>query len=122
MQCVINELPFNIRRKHVFLTGLWFGAKLKINTFFKVFVEECSKLANTGFMWFSKAQNKNIVSKVFCLVCSCDSAARCVLQNIKQFNGKYGCSWCLNPGITISNSNVDLQSLFLIINYIPAEL
>ena len=105
LQCVINELPFNIRRKHVLLTGLWFGAKPKINTFFKVFVEECSKLANTGFLWFSKAQNKNIVSKVFCLVCSCDSAARCVLQNIKQFNGKYGCSWCLNPGITISNSN-----------------
>ena len=105
LQCVINELPFNIRRKHVLLTGLWFGAKPKINTFFKVFVEECSKLANTGFLWFSKAQNKNIVSKVFCLVCSCDSAARCVLQNIKQFNGKYGCSWCLNPGIAISNSN-----------------
>ena len=27
------------------------------------------------------------------------------MQNIKQFNGKYGCSWCLNPGIAISNSN-----------------
>ncbi|XP_047139860.2 uncharacterized protein LOC124815310 isoform X2 [Hydra vulgaris] len=105
LQCVINELPFNIRRKHVLLTGLWFGAKPKINTFLKVFVEECSKLASTGFLWFNKAQNKNIVSKVYCLVCSCDSSARCVLQNIKQFNGKYGCSWCLNPGIAISNSN-----------------
>ena len=70
LQCVINELSFNIRRKHVLLTGLWIGAKPKINTFFKVFVKECSKLANTGFLWFSKAQNKNIVSKVFCLICS----------------------------------------------------
>ena len=40
-------------------------------------------------------------SSVFACVCSADSVARCILQNIKQFNGEYGCSWCCNMGDTV---------------------
>ncbi|CAG7817798.1 unnamed protein product, partial [Allacma fusca] len=29
-----------------------------------------------------------------------DSVARCAVQGLNQFNGKYGCPWCLIPGET----------------------
>ena len=32
------------------------------------------------------------------LMCSVDLPARCLCANMKQFNGKYGCVYCLNPG------------------------
>ena len=32
------------------------------------------------------------------LMCSVDLPARCLIANMKQFNGKYGCLYCENPG------------------------
>jgi hypothetical protein len=28
-----------------------------------------------------------------------------MVQGIKQFNGKYGCSWCLHPGQQVDKGN-----------------
>jgi hypothetical protein len=39
-----------------------------------------------------------VTSTVHACICSADSVARYMLQNIKQFNGFCGCSWCENPG------------------------
>jgi len=104
LQCVINELPFHIRRLHMLLTGLWFGScKPSIHTFLRPFVEQCRQLEETGFSWFDKVNNCVQFTKVFTIICSCDSVARALLQNIKQFNGKFGCSWCNHPGLSISN-------------------
>ena len=106
LQCVVNELPYNIRRKHVLLTGLWFGsAKPLMQTFLKPFIDECRRLEKYGFMWKDKLSKVLVNTKVYLLVCSCDSAARCIIQNIKQYNGKFGCSWCLNPGQAMANAN-----------------
>ena len=32
------------------------------------------------------------------LICSVDLPARSMCANMKQFNGKYGCIYCENPG------------------------
>ena len=32
------------------------------------------------------------------LICSVDLPARSICANMKQFNGKYGCVYCENPG------------------------
>lgn len=32
------------------------------------------------------------------LMCSVDLPARCLCSNMKQFNGKYACIYCENPG------------------------
>ncbi|KAJ8030468.1 hypothetical protein HOLleu_26903 [Holothuria leucospilota] len=37
-------------------------------------------------------------SKVFTLFSIFDSPARCLVQNVKQFNGEYGCNWCYAKG------------------------
>ena len=98
IQCVINELPPHLRRKHVLIAGLWFGVnKPNFNSFLKPFIDECNSLKSMGFTWFTNTK-KTCTTFVTTLVCAVDSVARCMLQGIKQFNGEYGCSWCLHPG------------------------
>ncbi|CAB4019393.1 Hypothetical predicted protein [Paramuricea clavata] len=70
-----------------------------MTTFLKPFTEELEKLSNVGMRWVRGGVT--VCSRVFACICSCDSVARCVLQNILQFNGLYGCSWCENPGESI---------------------
>lgn len=36
--------------------------------------------------------------KALFLQMTCDAPAKCLFQNFKQFNGKYGCPYCLHPG------------------------
>lgn len=42
--------------------------------------------------------------KVMLLQCSVDFPARASLTNMKQFNGKWGCLYCDNPGKTTPNN------------------
>jgi len=37
--------------------------------------------------------------KIYTHISSVDSVARPMIQRIKQFNGKFGCSYCLNEGV-----------------------
>lgn len=97
MQLMINELPPEIRRKNMMIAGLWFGrGKPPCLSIFEPFTRELDSLAQDGVKWFSG--NEVIMSKVYLAVCPVDSVCRCVLQNMKQFNGEYGCPWCLNKG------------------------
>ena len=105
IQCIINELPPHLRRKHVLLAGLWFGVnKPSFHSFLKPFVDECNKLKTVGFTWLASG-TRTCVTFVNTVVCAVDSVARCVLQGIKQFNGEYGCSWCLHPGQQVEKGN-----------------
>ncbi len=64
------------------------------------FTREMKKLSSTGMSWVK--DGVEIVSQVFTCLCSADSVARCLLQNIKQFNGEHGCSWCEHPGEVVA--------------------
>lgn len=50
--------------------------------------------------------NTEVVNvKVHAILSPVDSVARCFLQNITQFNGKFGCSLCLHPGQHVKVGN-----------------
>ena len=100
IQLIINELPFRVRSSNPIVCGLWFGKdKPKMNIFLKPFVEYMNKLANVGVK--CKINNAERFIKVH-TICSCvDSAARPPMQGIIQYNGYYGCSWCMHPGVYI---------------------
>jgi Transposase family tnp2 len=105
IQCLINELPIHLRKKYVLLTALWFGvSKPVMSCFLKPFINECNELGVNGFTWLTGVKDTCTVF-VHTLVCSVDSVARCMLQGIKQFNGEYGCSWCLHPGQVVEKGN-----------------
>ena len=101
LQGILNELPMKERRENVFLIGLWFGSvKPVMSTFLVPFTREMKQLASSGMRWLR--EGTLVKSTVYASVCSADSVARCILQNIKQFNGLYGCSWCENPGEVVN--------------------
>ncbi len=100
LQGILNELPPQKRKQNIFLIGLWFGSsKPNVLEFLEPFTSEMRKLGSVGMKWLR--DGVQVCSKVFACICSCDSVARALLQNIHQFNGVCGCSWCNNPGIRV---------------------
>ena len=83
----INELPYRIRKDNVILCGIWYGKKKPVmNTFLQPFVNELIELEKTGFETTTYASSEPVVIKVHAIVCTVDSVARPMIQNVKQFN------------------------------------
>lgn len=82
------------------MVGLWVDkVEPDMNLFLKPFVDEANDLSNKGLEW--KLGEETITSK-FIPLCACfDSVARCKVLNMKQYNGKYGCTFCEHPTKTI---------------------
>ncbi|XP_062858563.1 uncharacterized protein LOC134320859 [Trichomycterus rosablanca] len=103
IRCVINELPAEVRYKNVLLAGVWFGrGKPEMSTFFKQFVEDIKEINTHGVKWVHPKTGITRVSRVFPVACTCDAVARCMLQGVHQFNGAYGCGFCLSEGMVVA--------------------
>ncbi|CAL1295766.1 unnamed protein product [Larinioides sclopetarius] len=104
IQFRLNELPLEERFEshRNLVAGLWFGSKEPaMPTFFTPFLKEAKVLSKEGLVWgYGKA------SKVFFLLCVADSVAKPQLQNVKQFNGKYGCPYCYHPGEIVEGNQI----------------
>lgn len=99
IQIAISELPYRIRKYNILLAGLWCGpTKPVVDIFFKPFVDELRYLHEYGIDCLPPNMNETVNIKVHAILFPVDSIARCSLQNITQFNGKFGCSLCLHPG------------------------
>lgn len=109
---MVNELPYAIRRKNTCLAILWFG-KLKpnMNTVLTPFVDELNNLSRSGFTWRDSGNNQ-ITSRVTVTTFTCDSIQRCTVQNVKQFNGQYGCTWCLAAGEMVKVSENGFSRIY----------
>ena len=100
---VINELPFKLRHvmENVILAGLWFGElKPNMSIFLKPVFNELMKLEQHGIEVKSQLYIYPFISKVVVLAGTCDLPAKCLVLNSIQFNGKFGCLKCLQPGVT----------------------
>ena len=92
----INDLRPTERfdKKNILSAGYWMSVvQPKMEIFLKPFIEEMNFLYNNGITVCGK--NYKVV------VCSCclDSVARAKCLCIKQFNGSFGCTFCLHPMI-----------------------
>lgn len=97
IQLLVNELPFECRTKNVMICGLWFGEKKTLaNVFLKPYVNESIVLSEQGFVWINAGTQMK--SHVVSLMFICDSVARPIIQNMTQFNGQFGCGYCLQEG------------------------
>lgn len=77
-----------------------------MNTFLRPFVAELSELFTKGLSWVHPVTGRQMISYICAPVCSVDAVARAMLQNIKQYNGTYGCSLCEQPGKTCKQSSI----------------
>lgn len=120
IQCIVDLLPPELQKKHILVTGLWFGSsKPQFSTFLKPFVEECKELAGDGMNWYNPVDNSEYTCKVYAKTLTCDSVARCQLQGISQFNGYFGCSWCLHEGKRVAKGNGHIMAYPFIENPSP---
>lgn len=95
--CTINELPHLIQKEKVMIASLWFGVKKpEMSQYLLPFVRECEKLSKEGIN--VQLDNTIVNLKVSVLIGVCDTVARPMLQNATQFNGRFGCGYCLHPG------------------------
>ena len=104
---IVNELPYHLRmlKENTLFAGLWFGEmKPNMQLFLKPLVKELSVLETSGVKVTSPLYPQPFVSKVILLAGTCDLPAKCLVLNSVQFNGYYGCSKCLQPGITWNTS------------------
>lgn len=67
--------------------------------FLKPFVDQANTLASRGVFWEKNGICQN--SKVIGLCCCVDSKAKPAMQNTTQFNGYFGCGFCLHPGTLV---------------------
>lgn len=95
IQFVVNELPIFLRWSNVLLGGLWFGrGHPDMQVFFGTFVKELKEMGPVVWRCGS-----HVLKSVVRVVCVCvDAPARALILQMKQFNGHYGCSFCLERG------------------------
>lgn len=106
---IVNELPFALRNTCMLLSALWLGSgKPRVECLFKPIVDELVNLCTSGFSWL---YDGNLVTTTVRLAfVTCDSVARPILQNMKQFNGEFGCPFCLMKGDVVAKGRGHVRS------------
>lgn len=100
---MLNELPPHIRTKKLITCGLWYNKKKpEMAAFVDKFVDILNRLETEGIK--CEIENEEKIIKLFVVTACLDSVARAPLQGTMQFNGAYGCSWCLHPGFHAEGS------------------
>ncbi|XP_049515854.1 uncharacterized protein LOC119435708 [Dermacentor silvarum] len=107
IQCVVNELPLSLRWSNVLLCGLYFGkGHPRMSQFLGTFVKSLKQL--NSVKW--KCDEQALSSKVHITCCCVDAPARAAVLNMKQYNGYFGCSFCLHRGVHIRGKYFQLQA------------
>ncbi|XP_044019144.1 uncharacterized protein LOC122859546 isoform X2 [Aphidius gifuensis] len=111
---MLHDLPPAERKKYMILAGLWVDRiEPKMNIFLESFVSQANDLSSSGITW--KLGDRQITSRLIPLICPVDSVARCKMLNMKQYNGFFGCTFCMHPTET-----VDRQRCYTVTKKIPA--
>lgn len=101
----INELPFKISKDNIVLCALWHDKrKPKMEMFLKPFSDELQELYQNGLQCVPYMSNENITVKVHAILCAVDTIARPTIQNLIQFNGEFGCPYCMQKGEILSET------------------
>lgn len=105
VQMFINENPINKRfkRSNIILTNIWFGKDPDFNLYLKPFTDELQDLAKNNIKLTIDGTTYEIAIRLFLM--TADTPARCKFLCMKQFNGKFGCTYCTHPGVILEGSN-----------------
>lgn len=104
LQFFINEInPIQrFKLKNILLSGIWYGKDPDFHLYMKPFTDELEEL-NRNKIKINSGTNcfEIFVRGIFM---SCDSPARCKAMVMKQFNGNFGCTYCLHPGTVVEHA------------------
>ncbi|KAK7880001.1 hypothetical protein WMY93_033332 [Mugilogobius chulae] len=103
--CIINELSFmeRTKRENMIFAGLWHGdSKPSMVTFLRPLSDTLRKLADNGILVQpAELTSEPFVCKVLTIAGTCDLPAKALVLNSVQYNGKFGCRKCEQPGETV---------------------
>lgn len=104
LQFFINEIPRNERFKleNIILSGIWYGKDPDFSLYMKPFTDELADLNRNKIK--IKTDGKSFEISVRGLLMTADTPARCKVLAMKQFNGSFGCTYCLHPGTVMEHS------------------
>jgi hypothetical protein len=98
IQGIINELTPKVRFdwNNLLLIGIWFGSDPDMAVYLRPLIEEVKATYEVPieFKIYESVVQINIAPLIFPV----DSVARCWLQEKSQYNGYFGCGYCLHPG------------------------
>lgn len=95
----ICELPQSLRDsiKNKLMFGVWLGKiKPTSNILFENLKSQLDKINENGINVRKGGDLINYKFGFYGFIC--DSPAKAIVMNMNQFNGYYGCPYCLNPG------------------------
>ena len=100
IQAQIINIPPQHRRNYQFVCGIYYSTVKKPNmtTFLYPFVQRLQNLYRDGINWYDGMNTIN--SKMIAPIATIDAPARATVQNVMQYNGEYGCSFCEHVGKT----------------------
>lgn len=97
----VNNLQLRERFKqnNLIVCGFHLSNDLDMATFLESLIMEVQKLNNEGGIALSFGK-----MKIFCTLASLDAPAKAKLQNMMQYNGHFGCPYCVDEGVYINGS------------------
>lgn len=93
---IISELPEHLRESFLITIGLWYDDLCKplMNTFLKPFCAKLERCFQDGISWVHPRTRETFITRVVAPLIIANASARAQLQNISNFNGRYGCNIC----------------------------
>lgn len=92
----ITELPEYLRESFMIVAGIWCSKKCNpvMNTFLMPFCIKLHEYYHKGISWIHPRTNEMCKTKIVVPLIVADAPARAKIQNILNFNGRYGCNTC----------------------------
>ena len=95
----LDQLPPNLRQKHMFLAGVFVDSHDPImSDFFDPVVNDMNRLSRTGIPW-RQEEGLEVQSHFHPSAFVTDAMARCEVLNMNPPTGYYGCTLCRHPGV-----------------------
>lgn len=112
IQLFINEVPPSkrLKQENIILSGIWFGSDPVFEVYFKPLIKEM-KILDENKILAQKYNVSNVGVTVRILFTSADAPAKCKLLKLKQYNGEFGCTYCLHPGFMVGASTTSKYTL-----------
>ncbi|KAL5516531.1 hypothetical protein EMCRGX_G001891 [Ephydatia muelleri] len=108
--CIANlspEIRYNVQ--YLLVGGLWLGSvKPDMNKILKPILTRIKKLEDSEKIIRTKVGNKKLKAKL--ILATFDLIAKAMAMNLTQFNGKYGCPYCLDIGTYEQHRTIYLPS------------
>ena len=71
-----------------------------MKSFLMPFAESLRNLYDEGIIWFDREEKVMRHTKVIAPIATLDAPARAATQNVMQYNGEFGCTFCEHEGMT----------------------